>query len=574
MARDGAAAAEAVVVVILPDGGRYYLRSSTTTSGCGSTGCWPRPAQSSASAQLLADRHHGSDLPDVVLARTTDRVGEAIDTLQRFGISQLPVSEAPDGEAARGHRGFGQRTGPARSGLPQPGRSSSGRSARSWIGRCPTVDVRGVIRRGLHAPRRRQSRRAGRAGRPAGRGHHQARPSRVPGAQPKLSPSGRPRPRAAGPAGNDRHGASADGRRCDHPPMRPDDLDARLSFETLAVHAGQEPDELTGAVAPPIYQTSTYAQDGVNRPRRGYDYARTANPTRDRLQRAVAALEGGGEGIAFASGSAATAAIAELAPAGSEIVVGDDVYGGTFRYLEQVRRPNGVDARYVDLAEDADALWEAMNDRTRLIWFETPTNPLLKVIDIAAAARAIARAVRRCGRAAAARRRQYVCVAGSPAAAGSRRRHRVPLRHQVPRRPQRHGSRDRRDPGPAGRRAPSLPQNAMGGVPGPFDCFLVLRGLRTLHLRVARHVENAAAIATFLAARDDVAWVGYPGLAAGRHAHPQAILAARQMRGSAGMISFRPAAGTSGRAPRNAGSRSRESPGSSRWRNPWGASNP
>ena len=133
-------------------------------------------------------------------------------------------------------------------------------------------------------------------------------------------------------------------------PMRSDDLASDLAFETLAVHAGAEPDAATGAVAPPIFQTSTYAQDGVGRPRGGYDYARTANPTRDRLQRAVAALEGGGEGIAFASGSAATAAIAELAPPGSEIVVGDDVYGGTFRYLEQIRRPNGVDARYANLA--------------------------------------------------------------------------------------------------------------------------------------------------------------------------------------------------------------------------------
>ena len=122
------------------------------------------------------------------------------------------------------------------------------------------------------------------------------------------------------------------------------------AFDTLAVHAGAEPDELTGAVSPPIYQTSTYAQDGVGRPRRGYEYARSQNPTRERLERAVAALEGGEHGIAFASGSAATAAIAELAAPGEEIVVGDDVYGGTYRYLERVRRGAGVDARYIDLA--------------------------------------------------------------------------------------------------------------------------------------------------------------------------------------------------------------------------------
>ncbi|HYC06477.1 MAG TPA: PLP-dependent transferase, partial [Candidatus Binatia bacterium] len=155
-------------------------------------------------------------------------------------------------------------------------------------------------------------------------------------------------------------------------------------FDTLAVHAGQEPDELTGAVAPPIYQTSTYRQEGIGRPTRGYEYARTQNPTRERFERAVAILEGGGEGIAFASGSATTAAIADLAGPEQEIIVGDDVYGGTYRYLERVRRGSGVVTRYVDLAGEPDALWEALTERTRLVWFETPTNPLLKVVDIRA----------------------------------------------------------------------------------------------------------------------------------------------------------------------------------------------
>ena len=172
---------------------------------------------------------------------------------------------------------------------------------------------------------------------------------------------------------------------------RSTDDSPQLGFDTLAVHAGAEPDELTGAVSPPIYQTSTYAQDGVGRPRRGYEYARSQNPTRERLERAVAALEGGEHGIAFASGSAATAAIAELAGPGDEIVVGDDVYGGTFRYLEQVRRGAGVDARYVDLASGQDALWEALSERTRLVWFETPSNPHLKVVDIVATVATVAR---------------------------------------------------------------------------------------------------------------------------------------------------------------------------------------
>lgn len=326
-------------------------------------------------------------------------------------------------------------------------------------------------------------------------------------------------------------------------PMRADDLHRDLAFDTLAVHAGAEPDELTGAVAPPIYQTSTYAQDGVNRPRGGYDYARTANPTRDRLQRAVAALEGGGEGIAFASGSAATAAIAELAPAGSEIVVGDDVYGGTYRYLERVRRGNGVDARYVDLTSGSDALWEAMTERTRLVWFETPTNPLLKVIDIAAAARAIAERYK------GAPDRPLMVVDNTFASPALQR----PLDHgadivfhSATKYLAGHsdtvlGIAVTRDPAIA--ELLRFLQNAMGGVPGPFDCFLVLRGLRTLHLRVARHVENAMAVARFLAARDDIAWVAHPGLTDGPHAHPQAAIAQAQMSGGGGMVSFRPRAG-------------------------------
>ena len=168
--------------------------------------------------------------------------------------------------------------------------------------------------------------------------------------------------------------------------MQDDAPDRELAFDTLAVHAGAEPDELTGAVSPPIYQTSTYAQDGVGRPRRGYEYARSQNPTRERLERAVAALEGGRHGIAFASGSATTAAIAQLATSGHEIVVGDDIYGGTYRYFERVHRASGVEARYVDLSSGPDPLWEALNGRTRLVWFESPTNPQLKLVDIAAAA--------------------------------------------------------------------------------------------------------------------------------------------------------------------------------------------
>ena len=324
--------------------------------------------------------------------------------------------------------------------------------------------------------------------------------------------------------------------------MRPEDLRPDLSVDTLAVHAGQEPDELTGAVAPPIYQTSTYAQDGVNRPRRGYDYARTVNPTRDRLQRAVAALEGGGEGIAFSSGSAATAAIAGLAAPGSEVVVGDDVYGGTFRYLDKVRGPDGVQAKFVNLAGEQDILWEALSERTRLVWFETPTNPLLKVVDIAASAATVR------DRFGGAADRPLIVVDNTFASPVLQR----PLDlgadivfHSATKYLAGHsdtvlGVAVTRDAAIAERLR--FLQNAMGGVPGPFDCFLVLRGLRTLHLRMERHASNARTIANWLATRDDIEWLVHPGLTSGAFAHPQAPACLAQMGGGSGMVSFRPKA--------------------------------
>ena len=304
---------------------------------------------------------------------------------------------------------------------------------------------------------------------------------------------------------------------------RPDDPTPEPSFDTLAVHAGAEPDELTGAVAPPIYQTSTYEQDAVGRPRRGYEYARSQNPTRERLERAIAALEGGRHGFAFASGSAATAAIAEFAAAGDEIVVGDDVYGGTYRYLERVRKPGaGVTTEFVDLASGVDALWEALSERTSLVWFETPTNPLLKVVDIAAVAATVRRRVAEGGR------RPLIVVDNTFASPAIQR----PLTlgadivfHSATKYLAGHsdtivGVAATSDDAVAERLR--FLQNAMGGVPGPLDCFLVLRGLRTLHLRVERHTANARAIAAFLRERADVAWVSYPG--------------------SGGMVSFLPAA--------------------------------
>jgi cystathionine beta-lyase/cystathionine gamma-synthase len=316
------------------------------------------------------------------------------------------------------------------------------------------------------------------------------------------------------------------------------------AFDTLAVHAGAEPDELTGAVSPPIYQTSTYAQDGVGRPRRGYEYARSQNPTRERLERAVAVLEGGRHGIAFASGSAATAAIAELAGPDDEIVVGDDVYGGTYRYLERVHRPRGVVSRYVDLAAGTDVLWEALSERTRLVWFESPTNPLLKVVDIAASVAAVRERVAAGGR-------QPLVVVDNTFASPAIQR---PLTlgadivfHSATKYLAGHsdtilGIVVTSDDTVAERLR--FLQNAMGGVPGPLDCFLVLRGLRTLHLRVERSSANAAAVARFLADRPDVASVSYPGFSSGADGGGVGGgLVGSQMRLGGGMVSFLPAAG-------------------------------
>jgi cystathionine gamma-synthase len=332
-------------------------------------------------------------------------------------------------------------------------------------------------------------------------------------------------------------------------------VDEGWQLDTLSVHAGQEPDEATGAVAPPIYQTSTYAQDAVGRTRSGYEYARTQNPTRERLERAVATLEGAEYGVAFGSGSAATAAIAELAGPGEEIVAGDDLYGGTFRYFDKILRPRGgVAIRFADLcvrdatpaAELAAHLAAALSPRTRLVWFETPTNPLLKLIDIAA----IAQAVR--GHPGAGGEPPLVVVDNTFASPAIQRPIHLGADIVFHSATKYLGGHSDTVNGVAVTNRPEIAdrlrflQNAMGAVPGPFDCFLVLRGLRTLALRAERHAENADAIARFLAARDDVEWVRYPGLAEGPHAHPQAGLAARQMRNGGGMVSFVPRARAAG----------------------------
>jgi cystathionine gamma-synthase len=311
---------------------------------------------------------------------------------------------------------------------------------------------------------------------------------------------------------------------------------------TLTVHAGQEPDQATGAVAPPIYQTSTFAQEGVGRPTGGWEYARTGNPTRQRLEDAVAILEGGGHGLAFASGSATASAIAGLVRPGERVLISDDVYGGTYRLFERVLREIGVDAVWVDLSVDPVATLSArLTPDTRMVWLESPSNPLLKLVDIAAVT---ASAHAHTG----ARDEPPIVVVDNTFASPLSQQ---PLLlgadivyHSATKYLSGHSdtingvlATSRED---LFTRLKFL-QNAVGAVPGPFDCFLVLRGLRTLELRIARHTSNALRVARALAARSDVAELRYPGLLDGPHAHPQAALAQRQMRYAGGMISFQPA---------------------------------
>jgi cystathionine gamma-synthase len=345
------------------------------------------------------------------------------------------------------------------------------------------------------------------------------------------------------PARPARGSGAADSTRGSGPTGSPD-----WHLETLAVHAGLEPDEATGGVAPPIHVASTFEQEGVGRPRGGWEYARSGNPTRSRLERSVAALEGARYGLSFASGSATTAAIAGLALPGEEVVVSDDVYGGTYRFFERLLRDTGIEALYADLSADAARLVDLLSPRTRLVWLESPSNPLLKLIDIAAVARIA-------GAHAGARGERPIVVVDNTFATPLGQR---PLElgadisyHSATKYLSGHS--DVINGALATSRDDihdrlKFVQNAVGAVPGPFDCFLVLRGIRTLAVRMQRHSTNAMRVAEALAARDDVEWLRYPGLRDGRHAHPQADLALRQMHLCGGMVSFRPAA-RSGRSP-------------------------
>ena len=309
-----------------------------------------------------------------------------------------------------------------------------------------------------------------------------------------------------------------------------------MRFETRAIHAGQEPDPTTGAVVVPIYATSTYAQSAPGE-HSGFEYSRTDNPTRSALQEVLASLEGvadgsGGGCVATASGMAATALVGYLLHPGDHIVIPDDAYGGTFRFVARVLGEQGVAWDAVDLTDPA-ALAAALRPETRVVWVETPTNPLLRVVDIGAVAAA--------AHAAGAR----VVVDNTFATPYLQR----PLDHGadvVLHSSTKYlgghsdvvgGALVTADPGLHERLR--FLQNAAGPVPGPFDCFLVLRGLKTLAVRMERHCENAARVAEFLAQDERVAEVLYPGLPG----HPGHALAHRQMGGFGGMVSFRPRGG-------------------------------
>ena len=297
-------------------------------------------------------------------------------------------------------------------------------------------------------------------------------------------------------------------------------------FATRVIHGGQHPDPLTGAVMPPIYATSTYVQSspGVHQ---GYDYSRSRNPTRDALQAAVANLEGGGAGFAFASGMAASATVLELLDAGSHIVAMHDLYGGSYRLLENVRkRSAGHSVAFVDLS-DASALEAALRPNTRLVWIETPTNPLLKLVDLAAVA-------------ALAKKHRLISVCDNTFATPYIQR---PLEHGFDvvvhsTTKYLNGHSDSIGGAAVVRAGSELAerlgflQNAVGGVSSPFDSFLTLRGIKTLALRMERHCANALTIARFLEQHAGVERVHYPGL----ESHPQHALARRQMQGGYGGI--------------------------------------
>lgn len=303
--------------------------------------------------------------------------------------------------------------------------------------------------------------------------------------------------------------------------------DENLNFETLAVHAGVEPDPVSGAVMTPIYQTSTYAQDDVGQ-HKGYEYSRTDNPTRTALHDAMAALEGGRHALAFSSGMAAIDTILRLIKPGEHVICGDDVYGGTFRLFDKVLSDYGIEFSFIDSSQ-ADAVANALRSNTKLVWLETPTNPMLRLTDIAATAKLAHHAG------------AWLGVDSTFASPALQRPLTLGADFVVHSTTKYIGGHSDVIGGvivlndTAIYERLKFLQNAIGAVPGPMDCFLTLRGIKTLALRMEAHSRNATKVAEFLADHVAVTEVIYPGL----ESHPQYELARRQMSGPGGMISFK-----------------------------------
>ena len=300
-----------------------------------------------------------------------------------------------------------------------------------------------------------------------------------------------------------------------------------MDFETRAIHEGQEPDPATGAVTVPIYQTSTYVQDAVGE-HKGYDYSRVANPTRTALQLCLASLEGAEHGVAFSSGLGATTTIMHLVSPGERVIAVNDVYGGVYRMFSQVYEPKGYEFTWLPAGEINESLADALDDKTRIVWLETPTNPLLNVIDIRAAADAAhaAGAIVVVDNTFATPYLQRPLELGADVVLHSTTKYL--------------GGHSDVVGGFAGTNDPTIAerlyflQKSLGAVPGPFDSWLVLRGLKTLAVRMRQHCENARAVAGWLSQHPHVEKVLYPGLPD----HPGHEIATRQMRDFGGMISF------------------------------------
>jgi cystathionine beta-lyase/cystathionine gamma-synthase len=299
-----------------------------------------------------------------------------------------------------------------------------------------------------------------------------------------------------------------------------------MDFETRAIHEGQGPDPATGAITTPIYLTSTYVQDAVGE-HKGYDYSRVANPTRTALQQCLASLESAEHGVAFASGLGATTTIMHLLNPGDRVVLIADVYGGVYRMTSQVYEPKGYVFDYLPAA-DFDDLGAHLDERTRLVWIETPSNPMLNIVDIRKAADAAhaAGAILVVDNTFATPFLQRPLELGADIVVHSTTKYLGGHSDVVG------GFAATNDPTIAERLY--FLQKSLGAVPGPFDCWLVLRGVKTLALRMEKHCENAMAIAVWLEKRSGVEHVYYPGLPN----HPGHAIAARQMRDFGGMVSF------------------------------------